>query len=311
MNQSTLPPNLRKIPTGVWTALATPFDEKGRLDWEAFDGLLARQLAARVTGVVVVGSTGEATSLTVQEKLSLIRRAYAKVGNQLCIMAGTGLSNTDQTVELSKLAVEAGADSLLVVTPPYNRPNIDGLVAHYEAIGREVPAPICIYHVPHRTGRRLSVAEFSRLAELPFVRMIKDSSADIALFSRARLACSVPFVSGDDTTYLASRAVGGVGWVSVGSNVFPEACMEMDRAFGAGDTQKALQLHEILSPFFQLLECDSNPIPLKGALSVVGMCRNEVRLPLSALSPEWMEKMGETVHHTQEKLREIQVGPLL
>lgn len=275
--------------------MVTPFDETGCIDWQALDVCLERQVTAGVTGVVVIGSTGESASLSMQERLSVIRRAHAVLQGRIRLMAGTGLSHTGQTVELSKLAIEAGAESVLVVTPPYVKPNTQGLIRHYEALGREVNAPICIYHVPSRTGRRLTVEEFGLLSQLPNVAMFKDSSGDMVLLSRAAQLCAQPFFSGDDLTFLASRAVGSQGWVSVISNVFPEACVEMDRAFSCGDTQRARAIYRGLLPLMQLLECDTNPTPIKAALAAKGLCRNEVRTPLAPVAPEVAQRIAEAV----------------
>lgn len=291
MNQSKNP----LIPTGVWTAMVTPFDETGSIDWQALDVCLERQVTAGVTGVVVIGSTGESASLSMQERLSVIRRAHAVLQGRIRLMAGTGLSHTGQTVELSKLAIEAGAESVLVVTPPYVKPNTQGLIRHYEALGREITAPICVYHVPSRTGRRLTVEEFGLLSQLPHIAMIKEASGDVVLFSRVASLCSQPVLSGDDLTFLASRAVGGQGGISVVSNLFPEAFVEMDQAFSRGDVARALALHRALSPLVQLLECDTNPTPIKAALAAKGLCRNEVRTPLAPVAPELAQRIAKAV----------------
>ncbi len=302
-------PKKISIPTGVWTALVTPFDETGHIDWPALDACLEKQVKAGVTGVVVIGSTGESSSMSMQERLSVIRRAKATLQGRIRLMAGTGLSHTGQTVELSKLAVEAGAESLLVVTPPYVKPNTQGLLRHYETVGAEVGVPMCLYHVPSRTGRRLTVEEFGLLAQIPQVVMFKDSSGDMVLMSRATQACSLPFLSGDDLTYLASRAVGGQGWISVVSNAFPEACVEMEACMARGDLTRALALHRALSPLVDLLECDTNPGPIKAALAALGLCRNELRSPLAPVQPEWMPRIAEMVKKTEQALLAIRAVP--
>ena len=256
----------------------------------------------------MIGSTGESAALSMQERLSVVRRAHARLQGRIRLMAGTGLSHTGQTIELSKLAIEAGAESLLIVIPPYVKPNTQGLLHHYEAISKEVRVPICIYHIPGRTGRRLAVEEFVQLAQIPQIAMFKDSSGDMVLLSRASQACPLPFMSGDDTTFLASRAVGGQGWISVVSNIFPAACVELDRCAARGEPAQALAYHRTLSPLLDLLECDTNPAPIKTALYAQGLCRNEVRTPLAPVQPELATRIAAAVQSIQAALLHMNRG---
>ncbi|MFK7872888.1 MAG: 4-hydroxy-tetrahydrodipicolinate synthase [Oligoflexales bacterium] len=288
---------------GVWTALATPFQASGDIDWEAFDRLLDFQSQASVHGIVLIGTTGEAPTLAVSEKLALIRRARARLPH-IKLMSGAGSNDTKQAVEFSRLAADSGMDALLVVTPPYNKPSLNGLKAHYEAIAK-IGVPVCLYHVPGRTGQLLSAHDMQTLTEIPGVQLIKEASGSLELFSQTRLQTKVDVLSGDDPTYLASLSVGGAGCISVVSNIFPRAMVEMTRLFQEGRCDNALKIHEALLPMIQVLFCESNPCPLKVALEHLELCANVVRLPLAVVEDHNKERIQKTVDATCKKLAEI------
>lgn len=284
---------------GVWTAVVTPFQDSGDIDWPAYETLLERQSAAGIKGIVVAGTTGESPALSVQEKLSLIRKARASLPPHVEVMAGTGGSNTEQSVELSKLAEDAGAGSLLVVTPPYNKPSPEGLRRHFAAVANAVSIPLCLYHVPARTGQFLSPDVLGSICANPRIIGVKEASADIGFLSRAKMKCpGTVFLSGDDPTYLASLAVGAAGVISVVSNVYPALMVALQNAFTAGDLASALKIHERLLPVIDILFCESNPSPTKAALEILGLCRNKVRLPLAEVSNENHNRIRETLSNT-------------
>jgi 4-hydroxy-tetrahydrodipicolinate synthase len=288
---------------GVWTAIVTPFTAEAAVDWTAFDRLMERQASAGVTGVVVTGTTGESPTLSVQESLSLYRRAKANFGNKIKIMAGVGSNNTAQTVELARLAAESGVDALLVVTPPYNKPTLAGLMGHYRAIAEAQPKPICLYHVPGRTAQSLSPEALTELAKVKNVTMIKEASADLGLFSRTVIQSpATRILSGDDSTFLASMAVGGRGSISVVSNIFPEAWVALYLSFTSGNLKKALAIHNCLLPFVDSLFRESNPSPAKAVLSQLGLCENAFRLPLVPVKPDSYELLKSIYEITQKQL---------
>lgn len=287
---------------GVWTALVTPFTDNLEIDWKAFEQLVDKQLAAGIKGIVIAGTTGESPVLAVQEKLALIRKAKALVGGKMRIMAGTGDNNTQQSVELSKLATDAGADCLLVVTPPYNKPSTAGLIGHFTAIKRAVSVPVCLYHVPGRTAQTLSTAQMTRVAEESGIDLMKEASGDVGYFSRVVNETQLPILSGDDPTYLASLAVGGEGVISVVSNVFPKAMVDLTEAFWKGDTKKALTLHKILLPAIDILFCEVNPCPTKAALHAIGLTGNNFRLPLAPVVAENYTRIKSTIEKTASLL---------
>lgn len=287
---------------GIWTAIVTPFEENGSIAWRDFEKILQKQVSSGITGIIIAGTTGESPALTVQEKLSLIKRARAFLGREVQIMAGSGSNNTVQSVELSRAALEAGADSLIVVTPPYNKPNLSGLVAHYSKIYEATHADICLYHVPGRTAQKLSLEDFLQLTKIPGIRSIKEASGDLGLFSAVANHCAVEVLSGDDPTFLSSLAVGGVGAISVVTNVFPRAFVLLQKAYEEVKPKAALKIHQILQPFIEILFCETNPCPLKAAMSVQGLCSNELRLPLAPVSQSNFKKIQETFQQTRAAL---------
>jgi 4-hydroxy-tetrahydrodipicolinate synthase len=269
---------------GIWTALITPMKSPdGAIDWDAFGRILEKQAQAQVSGLVLGGTTGEAPTLSVGEKISLIRKAKAQVGSRLSIMAGTGLSSTEQSVELSRLAQDAGADGLLVVTPPYNKPSLAGLVGHFEAISQASSLPICLYHVPGRTAQFLKAEALGRLTQIPRVTMVKEASGDMAFLSRAMEAArpGTQFFSGDDPTFLPSLSLGARGIISVLSNLLPGPMVDLWEAYREGNREKALGLHRLLFPLSEGIFLETNPGPIKALMARAGLCQNVLRLPLA------------------------------
>lgn len=290
---------------GIYTALVTPFTKDESIDWAAFDRLLALQADAGVDGVVVTGTTGEVPTLSVDEKISLYRRARTQLPRGVQVMAGTGGNCTRQSVELSRLAQDAGVDSLLVVTPPYNKPSLEGLKAHYAAIGQAVRIPLCLYHVPGRTGQRLAAEDLAELCELEQIGAVKEASGDLSLFSKSLSSSKALYLSGDDFTFLPSLAVGGRGVISVVTNIFPSAFVKLFMAYKAGEHGKALSIHEALFPLTELLFCESSPGPSKYLLSYMGVIENKLRLPLVPVRASTARKLEEAYESTKSRLLEI------
>lgn len=291
---------------GVWTAIATPFADNGSIDWNAFEIHLKEQAAGDVQGIVISGTTGESPTLSVQEKISLLRKARAQLPAKIHVMAGSGGNNTAQSIELSKLCVDAGADSLLIVTPPYNKPSFAGLQKHYQMISDAVTVPLCLYHVPGRTGQLLTPSAIAQLTKIPRVDAVKEASGDIALFSRAVNDSKASFLSGDDPTYLASLAVGGTGVISVVSNVFPKAMVKLTEAFQNKDNARALAIHKVLMPAIDILFCEANPGPLKAAIEIFGWAKNVLREPLAPVTSENYKLIERTLKTAKEQLKDLQ-----
>jgi 4-hydroxy-tetrahydrodipicolinate synthase len=293
--------------TGVYTAIVTPFTKDGQIDWGAFDKLLQRQALAEVDGVVITGTTGESPTLSVDEKVSLYRRARAFLPTNIKVMAGTGGNDTRQSVELSKLAQDAGVDSLLIVTPPYNKPTREGLYAHYDAIGKAVRIPLCLYHVPSRTGQRLSPEDLAYICSLPQVTAVKEASADLSLFSKAvnLTQGQADYLSGDDFTFLPTLAAGGQGVISVVTNIFPRAFVQLTRRFRRGDTDGALAIHQAIFTSMECLFLESNPGPAKYVLASQGLIQDSLRLPLVSVQQATAQRLNECFEQTKRKLEEL------
>ena len=288
---------------GIWTAIVTPFTARGEIDWAAFDLLLEEQKESGIRGVVVSGSTGEGFTLNVQEKLSLLRRAVSRGKPQLEIMTGTGTMGTEQTVEFARLAVEAGADSLLILTPPYSKPGTRGLLKHYEAISAAASAPICMYHIPTRTGQKLTIEQFRALAALPAIASIKEAGSDMAFYTDIVLTTRKTILSGDDLSFLPSLAAGGKGCVSVLSNIFPREVQSMYDLYCQGKNEEALSYHHRLFPLMQALFLESNPAPVKAILSMKhASVSNTLRLPLTPVSADNFVRLQKIYSEVRENL---------
>lgn len=287
---------------GVWTALITPFDDQGNIDFDSYAKLVDEQLKAGISGLVVSGTTGEAPTLTVDEKIALVKKTRELTGNQFGVMAGTGGNCTHDSVILSQAAVDAGADSVLIVTPPYNKPSMAGLQGHFSTIAKAISVPICLYHVPGRTAQKLSAADIATLCAIEGISAVKEASADIALFAECERQCGVPILSGDDPTYLASLAVGGSGCISVASNVFPKAMVDLTEAAQAGDFERARMINRGLMPTFANLFVESNPGPTKYVLAKRGIGANYLRPPLAPVNPENGKRIDAAIAHTEKEM---------
>ena len=280
--------------TGVCTALVTPFLED-KVNYPMLDMLLRRQLDAGITSVVVAGTTGEAPTLSDEEKQELIHRAKKYVGDACTVIAGTGSNCTEHAVYLSQAAEEAGADALLVVSPYYNKATPDGLIAHYMAIAHSVRIPIVLYNVPSRTGVDIPVSVYRRLSAIPNIAGVKEASTDITKITRILAECPGDFSvwSGNDDLITPTMALGAKGVVSVLSNLCPVETQAMAQAALDGDFDTAAALQIQLLPLIDLLFCQVNPIPIKEAMGLIGYDCGGCRLPLTELTTENRRKLVE------------------
>ena len=279
-------PHTPPLFTGCATALVTPF-RNGTLDRPAFLRLLHRQLESEADALVVAGTTGESPTLTDAEKKWLFTAAVKESANAsrkpTRVIAGTGSNNTRRAVELSRLAEDCGCDGLLVVTPYYNKASEAGLVAHYEAVSNATSLPLIAYHVPARTGCKMSPAACQKLAAIPTVVGLKDATGDLSFTARVAALCgdSLPLYAGNDDQTLPVLSLGGRGVISVVSNLCPEAVTSLCRLWREGKTAEAKDLQLSLIPLCNALFCEVNPIPVKAAMELMGLCSAEVRLPLA------------------------------
>ncbi|HST92881.1 MAG TPA: 4-hydroxy-tetrahydrodipicolinate synthase [Brevundimonas sp.] len=267
---------------GVITALITPLRD-GNVDEEAFTRLLERQIAAGVHGVVPMGTTGESASLRPEEHKRVVELCVTVAAGRVRVIAGAGSSATDKAIEMVRHAKTVGADGALVVTPYYNRPSQEGMARHFEAIAEAVQLPVLLYNVPGRTGVDLANDTVARLAAHPNIVGIKDATGDLSRVSwmRANISGQFDLISGDDPSYLGYHAQGGVGVISVSSNVAPEAMVALHEAAAAGDYATARDWQDRLIGLHKGLFLDNSPSPTKYALSRLGLCGEEVRLPLA------------------------------
>jgi 4-hydroxy-tetrahydrodipicolinate synthase len=270
---------------GVFTALITPFRD-GSVDERALQELVEHQIVAGVDGLVPCGSTGEAATLSHAEHRRVIEVVVAAARGRVHVLAGTGSNSTQEAIALTRHAKEAGADGALLISPYYNKPTQEGIVAHYAAVARETAFPLVVYNIPGRTASNILPSTISRLSEIEQIVAVKESTGD--LNQMAHVIASVPesfaVLSGDDWATLPLLAIGGRGVISTTSNVAPSEMVSLVRSFLAGDIARARDVHYRLLPLFDALFCETNPIPVKAAVAMRGLCREDIRLPLLPIS---------------------------
>lgn len=278
--------------TGVCTALVTPFLGE-QVNYPMLEQLLRRQMEAGIRCVVICGTTGEAPTLSDEEKLELFRIAKAYAGSDCLIIAGTGSNSTSHTAALSLAAEQAGADGLLIVSPYYNKATPEGLVAHYLTVAHTVGIPIIMYNVPSRTGLDIPVSVCQRLSPLPNIAGIKEAGQDITKITKLCRCCDDFCVwSGNDDQIVPAISVGAVGVVSVLSNLLPAQTQLMTDAALSGDWKTARAIQQEMQPLVELLFCEPNPIPVKAAMKYMGFDCGPCRLPLTELSSENKKRLG-------------------
>ncbi len=270
---------------GVIPALITPFRD-GALDESAFAALVERQIAGGVHGLVPVGTTGETATLSHDEHRRVVALCVEVAAGRVPVIAGCGSNSTEEAIALTRHAKAIGAHGALVVTPYYNRPSQEGLYLHYKAINDAVDLPVLIYNVPTRASVDIATDTVARLAALPNIVGVKDATGDLTRASLMRLQCGEDFVllSGDDPTALGYMAHGGHGCISVTSNVAPDLCAAFMNACMGGDWAGALYWQDRLVRLHKALFADASPSPTKYAMSRLGLCTDEVRLPIAPCS---------------------------
>ena len=267
---------------GAIPALVTPFRD-GAVDEAAFRRLVERQIKAGVAGLVPVGTTGETATLSHDEHRRVVEICVEVAGGRVPVIAGAGSNSTEEAVELVRHAKTVGADGALVVSPYYNRPSQEGIYQHYRAINDAVQLPVLVYNVPSRTGSDVATETMARLSRLPNIVGVKDATGDLVRASLMRRQCGTEFVmlSGDDPTALGYIAHGGHGCISVTSNVAPEPYVALIEAALRGDFPAALALQDRLIHLHKALFLDASPSPTKYAMSVLDLCTEDVRLPVT------------------------------
>lgn len=285
---------------GLATALVTPFVD-GEVDWKAFRNLVRRQVEAGVDFLVPLGSTAETPCLTDAEKVKILEIAREE-SNGLPIVAGAGSNSLTATVQNMRLLDGHGADAYLIVVPFYNKPTQEGLYQYFKAVAEETDRQVILYNVPGRTGTNMKTETTLRLAEIPNVTAVKEASGDLAQIIDIKRQAPEGFtvLSGNDDQTLPLMACGADGVISVASNVAPEQMKALTRAVAASDLKEAIRLNNSLMPLYHACFVESNPIPVKAALSLMGLCSDEMRLPL-------LPATGDTRTLLADVLRKLQL----
>ena len=270
----------KPIFTGVATALVTPFRDGG-IDYPALEALIDRQIRAGVETLVVAGTTGEAATLTDGERRELFKTAREMTRGRAKLILGTGSADTRRAIEYTRLAERVGADGALVVTPYYNKGTSEGMYLHFKSIAAATDMPIILYNVPSRTGVSLEVSTLTRLMKLPNVLGLKEAAESGARLAEvSRLTGELPLYAGSDALTYTVLSLGGVGVISVVSNIYPEVMVELCKEFFTGNRKRALEIQHGVADVISALFLETNPAPVKYAMAKKGLCSSEMRLPM-------------------------------
>ncbi|NBR83924.1 MAG: 4-hydroxy-tetrahydrodipicolinate synthase [Verrucomicrobia bacterium] len=284
--------------TGTYTAIVTPFHPNGELDEIALERLVKAQIKGGVDGIVPCGTTGESPTLSYEEHIRVIELSVKYANGRCKVLAGTGANSTSEAIYLTKAAEEVGADGSLQVAPYYNKPTQEGLFQHFKAIANETELPLVLYSIPGRCGVEIGVDTVKRLAgECPNVVAIKEAGGSCDRVSQLRAALGKHFniLSGDDSLTLPFMSVGAEGVISVASNIIPREVSHMVDYFRAGRPDAALKLHAKFYPIYKDLFIETNPIPVKAALAMLGQIEEFYRLPLVRMSAKNRETLKATL----------------
>ena len=277
--------------TNTYTALVTPF-KNNQIDEKAFSNLIEFQIKNDVDGIVPCGTTGESPTLSHEEHNRLVEIAVKVANGKIKVMAGTGSNSTSEAVAMTNHAKKIGANSCLIVAPYYNKPTQEGIYQHFKELNK-CEVPLIIYNIPGRSVINISDQTLARISELENVIGIKDATGDLARVATLRLLVKKDFLflSGEDATAVGFNAMGGNGIISVSSNILPQMVSDLQKATVLGEYKTALKIQDQLTDFHSAMFCETNPIPVKYALSLMGFCENEVRLPLIAPSLESQKRI--------------------
>jgi 4-hydroxy-tetrahydrodipicolinate synthase len=283
---------------GSIAPIVTPFDENDQVDYKALEELINWHIESGSHGISVTGTTGEPSSLTLQEREKVMETAIKTANGRVPVVPGTGSTNHAETLHLTKLAQEMGADAAMVIVPYYNRPSQHALYKHFKAVADSVDIPIIVYNIPGRTAVNLEVKTLARLKEdCKNIIGVKESNKDFEHVNRVLLHCGRDFLlfSGIELLCYPMLAIGGAGYISATANVAPEKVAEVYNAWAAGDVKRAQDLHYELMPLNDVLFKDTNPAPLKAALGMMGKIYPKLRLPMDLPSPELQKEIREVL----------------
>jgi 4-hydroxy-tetrahydrodipicolinate synthase len=278
--------------TGAYTAIVTPFNRDGQVDYGKLRALIALQISAGIDGIVPVGTTGESPTVDFDEHEKIIEVTIEACKGKIKVIAGTGANSTAEALQLTKHALAAGADGTLQVTPYYNKPNQEGLYRHFSAVA-DLGLPVVLYNVPGRSAREIDVATIARLSKHPKIVCVKEAGGSVDRVSQILCACNITVLSGDDSLTLPMMSLGAKGIISVASNIAPKAVADMVHAAAAGRWDEARALHMKYYRLFTDLFIDTNPIPVKAAMAMAGLIEETYRLPLCETSEANRKKLTE------------------
>jgi 4-hydroxy-tetrahydrodipicolinate synthase len=279
---------------GTFTALVTPFTREGGVDFGRLCELIEWQIASGVNGLVPVGTTGESPTLEIDEHIEVIRTTVEVSRGRVPVIAGTGANATSEALDLTRRVLDLGCQGTLQVTPYYNKPSAEGLYRHFSAVA-DLGLPVVLYSVPGRCGRDIPVETVARLARHPKVVAIKEAGGSVERVSAILDACAITVLSGDDMLAVPMMSVGAQGVISVASNVAPREVVEMTRLALGGDLQAACRAHQRLYPLFRDLFLETNPVPVKAALAMMGRIGETYRLPLCEPSDKVVAQLRKTL----------------
>jgi 4-hydroxy-tetrahydrodipicolinate synthase len=282
---------------GSIVAIVTPF-KNGKVDEKKLRDLIEFQIKNGTSGIVPCGTTGESATLSFQEHDRVIEIAIEQVKKRIPVIAGTGSNSTEEAIMLTKHAAKAGADASLQVSPYYNRPTQKGLYEHFKAIAESVDIPIILYNIASRTGVNIESETIAKLArDCKTIVGVKEASGNLDQMSRIKQLCGQKFdlISGDDSLTLPILSIGGTGIISVVANIVPKDVASLVSEFEKGNIAKALAMHYKLIPLIKAVFIETNPIPVKTAMGLLGMCEPDLRLPMCPMSPENLEKLKQAL----------------
>ncbi len=290
-----------EMPDGIYTALVTPFNDD-RLDRKAWGVLVQRQIDAGVAGIVPAGCTGEAATLSLEDREWMIRTAVEMCAGKCAVVAGSGSNSTELTVEMTAKVKEWGADAGMLISPYYNKPQQHGLLAHYRAVARTVDLPLVLYNVPGRTAVNILPETAAELSAEPNIVALKEASGNLAQIEEAIGRCNLKVFSGDDGLNFNIFGLGGRGAISVVSNLLPGAMVRFWKAWARGDINQAWPMSRAFDPITAACFVESNPVPVKELLSMAGLCRRDLRLPLVPVTEHSLTFLVQFYEGTLKKL---------
>lgn len=280
--------------SGCYTAMVTPF-VNGEVDYATMEKLIEMQIAGNVAGLVPVGTTGESPSLGYEDHMKVIEFVVKQVAGRCQVIAGTGANSTEEAVMLTKQAKDLGADASLQVTPYYNKPSQEGLYRHFLTVAEEVDLPVVLYNVPGRSGVPISIETVKRLSAHKNIQAIKEAAGSVDRVSQVLNACDITVLSGDDALTVPMMSVGATGVISVASNVIPAEMTELCDLANAGKFAEALEIHRKYYDFFNDEFIETNPIPIKAAMAMKGLLKEEYRLPMCEIGDANREVLKATM----------------